>query len=80
MNATSQANRGQSWSQRHAANTAEAIPGCWSGAVHVFFPHAIGHMVGLGIRDAGEVLPGRDEPREAFPRLHVDLPLLPGTP
>ena len=49
-----------------------------SGAVHVFFPHGVGHMVGLGIRDAGEVLPGRDEPADAFPRLRVDLPLLPG--
>jgi len=49
-----------------------------SGAVHVFFPHGIGHMVGLGIRDAGEVLPGRDEAPDAFPRLRVDLPLLPG--
>ena len=49
-----------------------------SGAVHVFFPHGIGHMVGLGIRDAGEVLPGREPPPEAFPRLRVDLPLLPG--
>ena len=50
-----------------------------SGAVHLFFPHGIGHMVGLGIRDAGEVLPGRERPRaNAFPRLRVDLPLLPG--
>ena len=45
--------------------------------MHVFFPHGIGHMVGLGIRDAGEVLPGRDDPPDAFPRLRVDLPLLP---
>jgi Xaa-Pro aminopeptidase len=49
-----------------------------SGAVHVVFPHGIGHMVGLGVRDAGEVLPGREPPPEAFPRLRVDLPLLPG--
>jgi Xaa-Pro aminopeptidase len=49
-----------------------------SGAVHVFFPHGIGHMVGLGIRDAGEALPGREQPSGAFPRLRVDLPLLPG--
>jgi Xaa-Pro aminopeptidase len=48
-----------------------------SGAAHVFFPHGVGHMVGLGVRDAGEVLPGR-EPPEGFPRLRVDLPLLPG--
>jgi Xaa-Pro aminopeptidase len=49
-----------------------------SAAVHMFFPHAIGHMVGLGIRDAGEVLPGRVPPPDVFPRLRVDLPLLPG--
>jgi Xaa-Pro aminopeptidase len=48
------------------------------GAVSVFFPHGIGHMVGLGIRDAGEVLPGRDPREDEFPRLRVDLPLLPG--
>jgi Xaa-Pro aminopeptidase len=48
------------------------------GAQALFFPHGVGHMVGLGIRDAGEVLRGR-EPREGeFPRVRVDLPLLPG--
>jgi Xaa-Pro aminopeptidase len=46
-----------------------------AGAVFVFFPHGIGHMVGLGIRDAGEVLPGRDAGEDEFPRLRVDLPL-----
>jgi Xaa-Pro aminopeptidase len=45
------------------------------GAVFVFFPHGIGHMVGLGIRDAGEILPGRDPREDEFPRLRVDLPL-----
>jgi Xaa-Pro aminopeptidase len=49
-----------------------------SGAVHVFFPHGVGHMVGLGARDAGEALPGREPPADAFPRLRVDLPLEPG--
>jgi Xaa-Pro aminopeptidase len=48
------------------------------GAQSLFFPHGIGHMVGLGIRDAGEVLPGRHFDENAFPRLRVDLPLLPG--
>ena len=48
-----------------------------SGAVSLFFPHGIGHMVGLGVRDAGEVLPGR-EPEPGLPRLRADLPLLPG--
>jgi Xaa-Pro aminopeptidase len=48
------------------------------GAQSLFFPHGIGHMVGLGVRDAGEVLPGREAPEDEFPRLRVDLPLLPG--
>jgi Xaa-Pro aminopeptidase len=47
-----------------------------TGAVSVFFPHGIGHLVGLGIRDASEVLPGRE--RGEFPRLRLDLPLRPG--
>lgn len=48
------------------------------GTVSLFFPHGVGHMVGLGVRDAGEVLPGREPDPDAFPRLRVDLPLLPG--
>jgi Xaa-Pro aminopeptidase len=39
----------------------------------MFFPHGTGHLVGLGVRDAGEVLPGRTPPGA-----RVDLPLLPG--
>ena len=34
-------------------------------------------MVGLGVRDAGEVLPGR-EPAPGMPALRMDLPLAPG--
>lgn len=49
-----------------------------SGAVTLFFPHGIGHMVGLGIRDAGEMLRGRAGTRPGFPRVRVDLPLEPG--
>ena len=45
------------------------------GAVGLFFPHGIGHMVGLGIRDAGEVLPGRQQREDEFPRIRIDLPL-----
>lgn len=48
------------------------------GAQSLFFPHGVGHMVGLGIRDAGEVLPGRETAADVFPRLRVDLPLLAG--
>jgi Xaa-Pro aminopeptidase len=49
-----------------------------SGAVSLFFPHGIGHMVGLGVRDAGEVLRGRPGTRPGFPPVRVDLPLEPG--
>jgi Xaa-Pro aminopeptidase len=49
-----------------------------SGAVTLFFPHGIGHMVGLGVRDAGEVLRGREGARPGFPPVRVDLPLEPG--
>jgi Xaa-Pro aminopeptidase len=45
-----------------------------TGAVSLFFPHGVGHMVGLGVRDAGEVLPGR-RPVSGMPRLRADLPL-----
>jgi Xaa-Pro aminopeptidase len=44
-------------------------------AVSLFFPHGIGHMVGLGVRDAGGVLRGRSSPGRGFPPLRVDLPL-----
>jgi Xaa-Pro aminopeptidase len=44
-------------------------------AVSLFFPHGVGHMVGLGVRDAGEVLPGREPSEDEFPRLRMDLPL-----
>ena len=44
----------------------------------LFFPHGDGHLVGLGIRDAGEVLKGRQTDPDLFPKLRVDLPLEPG--
>ncbi len=43
-------------------------------AVSLFFPHGIGHLVGLGVRDAHGPLPGR-EVADDFPRLRIDLPL-----
>lgn len=46
-----------------------------AGAVWLFFPHGIGHLVGLGVRDAGGILPGR---RRVLPQLRIDLPLEPG--
>jgi Xaa-Pro aminopeptidase len=48
------------------------------GTVSLFFPHGIGHMVGLGIRDAGGALRDREPPGAGFPPLRVDLPLQAG--
>lgn len=50
-----------------------------SGAVSLFFPHGIGHLVGLGVRDAGgtPLRERRDAPKP-YPNLRIDLPLDPG--
>ena len=48
-----------------------------SGAATLFFPHGVGHMVGLGVRDAGAA---SDEPPATLPglpRLRVDIALQP---
>lgn len=45
----------------------------------LFFPHGLGHMLGLGVRDAGGLLPGRTkDPRPGLRTLRIDLPLEPG--
>jgi Xaa-Pro aminopeptidase len=41
-----------------------------SGAVRLFFPHGIGHTIGLGVRDAG---PASDEPSSPGLRLDIEL-------
>lgn len=50
-----------------------------SGTTALFFPHGIGHLVGLGVRDAGgmPLRERRDDPRP-YPNLRIDLPLEPG--
>jgi Xaa-Pro aminopeptidase len=49
-----------------------------SGALWLFFPHGIGHLVGLGIRDAGGTVAGRRHDPPPFPHLRIDLALEPG--
>lgn len=52
---------------------------CESGAVALFFPHGVGHMVGLGVRDVGGQHPSRAQGRACCGvRVRVDLPLEPG--
>lgn len=45
----------------------------------LFFPHGLGHLVGLGVRDASGTQPGRTRANEpALRNLRTDLPLEPG--
>jgi len=45
----------------------------------LFFPHGVGHMVGLGVRDGSGQSPGRPkDPRPSLRTLRMDLPLKPG--
>jgi Xaa-Pro aminopeptidase len=45
----------------------------------LFFPHGLGHMLGLGVRDAGGLEPGRTkDPRPSLRSLRMDLVLRPG--
>ena len=47
-----------------------------SEAFALFMPHGIGHMVGLGVRDASGAAPGRSgESKAAGVRVRCDLPL-----
>jgi Xaa-Pro aminopeptidase len=49
------------------------------GAHTLFFPHGVGHLVGLGIRDASGRYPGRlKDETAALKNLRMDLPLAAG--
>ncbi|MDP9257315.1 MAG: M24 family metallopeptidase, partial [Actinomycetota bacterium] len=48
-----------------------------SGAATLFFPHGVGHLVGLGVRDTGAASDEVREPVPGLPRLRVDIPLRP---
>ena len=91
--ATHACRSGVEWRDIHRAAglvIAEGLAGCGilrgepadlvdSGAVWLFFPHGIGHLLGLGVRDAGgtPLRARRDQPKP-FPNLRIDLPLKPG--
>jgi Xaa-Pro aminopeptidase len=49
-----------------------------SGAVWLFFPHGIGHMVGLGVRDAAGPLRSRRDTPSPIKNLRINFPLEPG--
>lgn len=50
-----------------------------SGAMGLFFPHGLGHLVGLGVRDATGKLPGRTpSKRPGVVTIRCDFPLEPG--
>ena len=45
----------------------------------LFFPHGLGHMVGLGVRDGSGMAPGRTKStRASLATLRMDLPLAAG--
>jgi Xaa-Pro aminopeptidase len=84
---------GAEWRDIHMAACREAIEGLvalglMKGATDallerdahaLFFPHGLGHMVGLGVRDASGYLPGRVRSnRPGLNMLRTDLPLEPG--
>lgn len=84
---------GAEWSAIHLAAAVDLVAGLVSLGIMrgsaeslveqeahaLFFPHGLGHMVGLGVRDASGLLPGRAKnPRPSLRTLRMDLPLEPG--
>ena len=49
-----------------------------AGAAWLFFPHGIGHLLGLGVRDAAGPLRERRDQAAPYPSLRIDLPLRSG--
>jgi Xaa-Pro aminopeptidase len=47
------------------------------GAVTLFFPHGVGHLVGLGVRDTGPTSDEARQPEPGLPRLRLDIALRP---
>ncbi len=49
------------------------------GSHALFYPHGVGHLVGLGVRDASGYMPGRKaEEKLGLRYLRIDLPLVAG--
>ncbi len=84
---------GAEWKELHLACAVELVDGLVSMGVMrgaadalveqeahtLFFPHGLGHMVGLGVRDGSGMLPGRaKDPRPGLRTLRMDLPLAAG--
>jgi Xaa-Pro aminopeptidase len=84
---------GAEWKEIHLAAAVEMVRGLVAMGVMrgraeslveqeahtLFFPHGLGHMVGLGVRDGSGMLPGRaKDPRPCLKSLRMDLPLAPG--
>ncbi len=84
---------GAEWKEIHLAAATEMVAGLVSMGVMrgspsslveqeahaLFFPHGLGHMVGLGVRDGSGLLPGRTkDPRPCLKSLRMDLPLAAG--
>ena len=89
-NAIARCRPGAEWRDLHLAAAKEIADGLVSLGLLVgsadslverdtqalFFPHGLGHMVGLGVRDASGYLPGRQRStRPGLAMLRTDLPL-----
>ena len=83
---------GAEWKEIHLAAAVDLVDGLVSlgimrgsadslveqDAHTLFFPHGLGHMVGLGVRDGSGLQPGRTkDPRPSLRSLRMDLPLAP---
>ncbi|HUR59382.1 MAG TPA: M24 family metallopeptidase, partial [Opitutaceae bacterium] len=93
VNAVARCVAGAEWKDLHLACAREMVGGLVAMGVMrgapeslveqeahtLFYPHGLGHMVGLGVRDGSGLEPGRErDPRPALRTLRMDLPLAPG--
>jgi Xaa-Pro aminopeptidase len=93
VNAVSRCVAGVEWKDLHLKTATELVAGLVSMGVMrgspeslvekdahaLFYPHGLGHMVGLGVRDGSGMAPGRlKDPRPSLRTLRMDLPLKEG--